>query len=834
MEIFGFDRFSNNAKRVLSVSQEIAEKSGSNIVDTDHVLLAILRERVGVAYEILMGFGVDFERVEMVANFMPIDNIHQNKGAGISVDLKYSLEQAILIARKNNHFYLGTEHLLYGILLNRDFIAYQMIQNLDVKPESIRKNLEELFKTSAQTTAFAGMEDEIHMGGNRKNKGSLLEKYTIDLTAEANAGKLDPIIGREKEIERVIHILSRRTKNNPVLIGDPGVGKTAIVEGLAQRIIVGDVPVRLKNKKIYSLDLGSLIAGTKFRGEFEDRLKKLLNELEKDRNAILFIDEIHTIIGAGSAEGSMDASNMLKPSLSRGKITCIGATTVDEYRKHIEKDSAFERRFQPVPVEEPSTEDTINILKGIAQNYEDFHQVVVEPEAIILAAKLSHRYIADRFLPDKAIDIMDEASSSVVIREKVGEDEVIKKLETKLKNNLKAKNEAIKNQNFELAAELRDQENIIKEDMEKQRAKKTDIPREKRVVVRVEDIARVVSIWTGIPVSKLIESDKNKFTKLEQILKKRIVGQDEAIGSISQAIRRSRAGISNPDRPIGSFIFLGPTGVGKTELAKVLALEIYERNDALIKIDMSEFMERHNVSRLVGAPAGYVGYDDGGKLTEKVRKKPYSIILFDEIEKAHPEVFNILLQILEDGYLTDAKGRRVDFRNTIIILTSNIGINDFSRVASMGFKAESDPALAQNFEADEEYNKIKTTVLEQMKKKFNPEFLNRLDNIIVFKSLGKTEITQIVAINLDELKNRVLAEKNIKLEFSKKLINWIASNGYDPEYGARPVRRMIANEIEDKLASQIIGGEIEEGDEVNVDFKNNAVVFEKKKVLVKK
>jgi ATP-dependent Clp protease ATP-binding subunit ClpC len=458
----------------------------------------------------------------------------------------------------------------------------------------------------------------------------------------------------------------------------------------------------------------------------------------------------------------------------------------------------------------------------------------VEPEAIILAAKLSHRYIADRFLPDKAIDILDEASSSVVIREKVGEDEVIKKLETKLKNNLKAKNEAIKNQSFELAAELRDQESLIKEDMEKQRAKKTDIPREKRVVVRVEDIARVVSIWTGIPVSKLIESDKNKFTKLEQILKKRIVGQDEAIGSISQAIRRSRAGISNPNRPIGSFIFLGPTGVGKTELAKVLALEIYERNDALIKIDMSEFMERHNVSRLVGAPAGYVGYDDGGKLTEKVRKKPYSIILFDEIEKAHPEVFNILLQILEDGYLTDAKGRRVDFRNTIIILTSNIGINDFSRVASMGFKTENDPVGAQFIAPDEEYEKIKTTVLEQMKKKFNPEFLNRLDNIIVFKPLGKTEITQIVAINLDELRNRVLAEKNIKLEFSKKLINWIASNGYDPEYGARPVRRMIANELEDKLASQIIGGEIEEGDEVNIDFKNNTVVFDKKKVLVKK
>lgn len=834
MEIFGFDRFSNNAKRVLSVAQEIAQNSGSNIVDTDHILLAILREKVGVAYDIVTSFDIDYERVEMVANFLPIENIHQDKGVGISNDLKYSLEQAILIARKNNHFYLGTEHLLYGILLNQGFIAYQLIQNLDVKPESIRKNLEELFKTSAQVMAAGGMDEDISMNGGKKNKASILEKYTIDLTAEAKDGKLDPIIGREKEIERVVHILSRRTKNNPVLIGDPGVGKTAIIEGLAQRIIRGDVPVRLKNRKIYSLDLGSLIAGTKFRGEFEERLKKLLNELEKDRNAILFIDEIHTIIGAGSAEGSMDASNMLKPSLSRGKITCIGATTVDEYRKYIEKDSAFERRFQPVLIEEPSIEDTVKILQGIAQNYEDFHQVVVEPEAIILAAKLSHRYIADRFLPDKAIDILDEASSGVVIREKVGEDEGIKKLEVKLKNTLDSKNEAIKNQNFELAAELRDQENFVKEEMEKRRAKKTDIPRENRVIVQIADIAKVVSIWTGIPISKLIESDKNKFTKLEEILKKRIVGQDEAIRSIAQAIRRSRAGIANPNRPIGSFIFLGPTGVGKTELAKVLASEIYERNDALIKIDMSEFMERHNVSRLVGAPAGYVGYDDGGKLTEQVRKKPYSIILFDEIEKAHPEVFNLLLQILEDGYLTDAKGRRVDFRNTVIILTSNIGINEFSRVASMGFKVENDSVGTIHESPDDEYQKIKTTVLEQMKKKFNPEFLNRLDNIIVFKPLGPKEIIEIVSINLDELKKRVLVEKNIKLEFSKKLISWIADHGYDPEYGARPVRRMIENELEDKLASQIISGGIEDGEWVKVDFKNSLVVFEKKKILVKK
>ncbi|MDD5731891.1 MAG: ATP-dependent Clp protease ATP-binding subunit [Patescibacteria group bacterium] len=838
MEIFGFDRFSNNAKRILSVAQEIAQNSGSIVIDTDHVLMAILREKVGIAHEILGSFGIDFERIEMVANFMPIDNIHQAKNAGISADLKHALEQAILAARKNNHFYLGTEHLLYGILINGNFIAYQMIQNLDTNPESIKKNLEELFRTSAQAVA-AGVDEMAEINGGKKTKTTTLEKYSVELTAEASAGKLDPIVGREKEIERVVHILSRRTKNNPVLIGDPGVGKTAIVEGLAQRIVAGTVPVKLKNKKIYSLDLGALIAGTKYRGEFEERLKKLLNELEKDRNSILFIDEIHTIIGAGSAEGSMDASNMLKPSLSRGKITCIGATTVDEYRKNIEKDSAFERRFQPVLVEEPSIEDTVRILKGIAKNYEDFHQVVVEPEAIQLATKLSHRYIADRFLPDKAIDLLDEASSSVVIREKVGEDEGIKKMEVKLKNTLEGKNEAIKNQDFELAAELRDQENFIKEEMEKRRVERADIPRENRVIVRIEDIARVVSIWTGIPVSKLIESDKNKFTKLEEILTKRIVGQDEAIASISQAIRRSRAGIANPKRPIGSFIFLGPTGVGKTELAKVLASEIYERDDALIKIDMSEFMERHNVSRLVGAPAGYVGYDDGGKLTEQVRKKPYTIILFDEIEKAHPEVFNILLQIMEDGYLTDAKGRRVDFRNTIIILTSNIGVNEFTQIASMGFRINEESVGARHALPDQdriakEYETMKQNVLDQMKKKFNPEFLNRLDNIIVFKSLRPKEIIQIVNINLAELKKRVFSEKNIKLEFSRKLIGWIAANGYDPEYGARPVRRMIANEVEDKLASQIISGEIGEGESVKVDYKNNVVVFEKKKVLVKK
>jgi len=842
MEIFGFNRFSNNAKKILTVSQNIARELGSDIIDTDHVLLAILGGKNSVANDILDSYGVDYERIEMAMNFMPIDpNAVSKKGeqAGVSDDLKRSLESAILVTHNLKHFYLGSEHLLFGIISNPAFRAYQLIQNIDINPEGIRKSLEQLFQTAAKNIPEAGLEDDEMMMadpmmppmmGGKKKEGSMLAKYAIDLTAEASEGKLDPVVGREKELERVIHILSRRTKNNPVLIGEPGVGKTAIVEALAIKIIRDEVPEKLRGKKIYSLDLGSVIAGTKFRGEFEDRVKKILNELEKNKNAILFIDEIHTIIGAGSAEGSMDASNMLKPALSRGKITCIGATTLDEYRKNIEKDSAFERRFQQVIIDEPSMEDTVDILKGIAQNYEDFHQVVIEKDAINFAAKLAHRYIPDRFLPDKAIDLIDEASSAVVIREKVGENSEIKKLELKLKNTIDGKNEAVKNQNFELAADLRDQEGFIKEEIEKVKSNRKDIPKNKRVKVTKEDIAKVVNNWTGIPVSKLIESDKNKFVQLESILEKKIVGQDEAISAISQAIRRSRAGISNPNRPIGSFIFLGPTGVGKTELAKVLAEEVYERKDALIKIDMSEFMERHNVSRLVGAPAGYVGYEDGGKLTEMVRKKPYSIVLFDEIEKAHPEVFNMLLQILEDGYLTDAKGRKIDFRNTIIILTSNIGINDFAKFATLGFQTSE----SEEKELMGKYEKMKESVLEQVKKKFNPEFINRLDKIIVFRPLGKKEIDEIVKINLADLGNRVKKEKGINLEFSKRLVEYVAEKGYDPEYGARPIRRLVENEIENKIAEVIISDEYEEGDTIKIDLKNDIVSIEKKKILVKK
>ena len=831
MDIFGFDRFTHNARRILSISQDIAHERGSNFICTEHVLIAILSEKNGLAHDVLSSFGVDLERIEMAASLVPEAEKHlEKRSGGVGEDLKRALERAIIAARSNDHFYLGSEHILYGIISSPDFRAYQLIKNIDVIPENIFKNLETLFKSATPSVGPEDMmiEEEMMMGGStRGNRGSILSTYTTDLTAQAKQGKLDPVIGRGKEIERVIHILTRRTKNNPVLIGAPGVGKTAIVEGLANKIISGEVPIKLKDKKIFSLDLGAMIAGTKFRGEFEDRLKKLIEELEKNKEVILFVDEIHTIIGAGAAEGSMDAGNMLKPALSRGRISCIGATTIEEYRKNIEKDSAFERRFQPIIVEEPTPEETLNILKGIVSNYEDFHQVAVSDDAISAAVSLSHRYITGRYLPDKAIDLLDEACSAVVISKKVGENQELKKLEKRLGDTIAGKNKAITNQNYELATSLRDQEEFLKDEIEKMKTNKDKMPRSKRAKVLKEDIAIVVNNWTGIPVMRLIETNKEKFSRLENILSKYIVGQEEAISSIAQAIRRSRAGIGNPKRPIGSFIFLGPTGVGKTELAKVLAREVYESEEALIKVDMSEFMEKHNVSRLIGAPAGYIGYEDGGRLTDAVRKKPYSIVLFDEIEKAHPDVFNILLQILEDGYLTDAKGKKVDFRNTIIILTSNLGMNELSKAAGMGFVAASEKEDDLIKKAEEEYNKMKERVLEQTKKKFNPEFLNRIDKIIVFKALSPKNIAEIADINIKELIDRVGREKNISIEIGKKLMEWIASNGFNPEYGARPIRRIIENEIENKLAEEIIIGNIEDGDKIKIDMKKKEIIFNK-------
>ncbi len=835
---FGFDRFTNNARRILALAQNIAHEMGTEATDTEHALLAILSERIGMAFDLLAGYGVDFERIDMATNFLGSRIADTDANKGVATDLKNALEKALIIARQYGHFYVGSEHLLYGLLSDPNSRARQLIQNIDINPASILQQIENIFQSSAVAQSPESPlpeHQEAMMGApgssGSRGKMSMLATYALDLTKEAKEGKLDPTIGRSKEIERVIHVLTRKTKNNPVLIGDPGVGKTAIVEGLATKITRDEVPANLKGKKIYALDLGAMIAGTKFRGEFEERIKRLIQELERDRDAILFIDELHTILGAGAAEGSMDASNMLKPALSRGKITCIGATTLDEYRKYVERDTAFERRFQPIIVEEPTLEDTIKILEGIQERYEDYHQILIESHAIILAARLAHRYIADRFLPDKAIDLLDEACSAVVIREKVGENEELKKMEQRLEETTKGKDKAIADQAFEVAASLRDQEKFLQDEIEKIKTTKRDIPQNKRARVDSEDIARVVHSWTGVPMTKLVESDKNKFAHLEKILSRRIIGQEEAIAVIAQAIRRSRAGIGNPKRPIGSFIFLGPTGVGKTELAKVLAQEVYERDDALVKIDMSEFMEKHNVSRLIGAPAGYVGYEDGGRLTEAIRKKPYSIILFDEIEKAHPEVFNILLQIFEDGQLTDAKGRKVDFRNTTLILTSNLGINELSRAASMGFKAEGDSAIKI---AEENYEKMKEKVLEKMKKSFNPEFLNRIDDVVVFRPLTQKDIATIVAINLEDLASRVAREKGIILDISKKAKDWIAVRGFDPEYGARPIRRLIEHEIETRLAEGIVKGEFKEKDKIKIDIKKDAVFLEKKKTLVLK
>ncbi|MFA7308519.1 MAG: ATP-dependent Clp protease ATP-binding subunit [Patescibacteria group bacterium] len=833
MELFGFDRFTNNAKRALSIAHNISQDLGAEQVGTEHVLLSLLSEKIGMAYEILTSFGVDFERIEMAMHLLMR---HQDAGhtrtnqQGLNPQMRKALEVAIVTAKNFNHFYVGTEHILYGILAHPDFRAYQLVQNIDVNPEGILQQLDYIFHTN--TSNMTGEGEAVPAGASSaqgkgtKGKNTALSVYATDLTEEAREGKLEPVIGRDTEIERMIHILTRKTKNNPVLTGSPGVGKTAIVEGLAQRIITGDVPLKLRQRKIYALDLAGMIAGTKFRGEFEDRIKRVLSEVEKDKSAILFIDELHTMIGAGSAEGSMDASNMLKPALSRGKITCIGATTDEDYRKFIEKDAAFERRFQKITVAEPGVAETALILKGIASKFEEFHQVAYDTEALDLAAHLAHRYIADRKLPDKAIDLIDEAAAAIVIARKVGENEELKKLEKRLENTIQGKNKAIDQQAFEIAASLRDQETFLLEEIERVKTTKSAIPRGKRARVTAAEIAKVVHKWTSIPVTKLIDQEKAKYSKLEHILKSRIVSQDEAITTISQAIRRSRSGIGNPDRPIGSFIFLGPTGVGKTELAKVLAREIFESEHALIKIDMSEFMERHNVSRLVGAPAGYVGYEDGGKLTEAVRKKPYSIVLFDEIEKAHPEVFNMLLQILEDGYLTDMKGRAVDFRNTIIIMTSNLGVAELSRTASLGFTAN---LVEEKQKAEGEFELMRAKVLDQMKKHFKPEFLNRIDSTIVFKPLTKSDINEIVGLELTKLITRVKKEKNITVEVSAKLRASLAERGFDPEYGARPVRRLIEQEIENRLAERLIADTITEGDVIKIDLKGADITIEKKK-----
>lgn len=814
-----FSNFTEKARMALSHAHDIACELGQGYIGSEHLLLGLIREGSGVAAKALESAGVTEEAakeklVESIPAGMPLS---LNTELSLTPRSKKILEISAMEARRMNHNYIGTEHMLMAIIRDGDGVGAQILTALGV-------NLGDFYNETARTIesdAAAPMSQTSKPRG--KTSTPTLDKFGRDLTAMAHENKFDPVIGRSKEIERVIQILSRRTKNNPCLIGEPGVGKTAVVEGLAQRIASGDVPELLKDKRLVTVDLSSMVAGAKYRGEFEERLKKAVEEVINAGNVVLFIDEIHTIVGAGSAEGAIDASNILKPSLARGELQLIGATTVNEYRKYIEKDAALERRFQPVMVGEPTVEETEQILKGLRDRYEAHHNVKISDEALSAAAKLSARYITDRFLPDKAIDLIDEAASKKKLSSLTAPKD-LKDLEKQLEAIEKSKQEAITAQDFEKAAELRDKEKTLREQVKTESEQwKEKSSNTKDLVVTEEDIAEIISSWTNIPVKKLAEEESEKLKNLEKLLHGRVIGQNEAVDAVAKAIRRGRAGLKDPKRPIGSFLFLGPTGVGKTELSKALAESMFGSEDAMIRIDMSEYMEKHAVSKFIGSPPGYVGYEEGGQLTEKIRKHPYSVLLFDEIEKAHPDVFNIMLQILEDGILTDAQGRRVDFRNTIIIMTSNLGAKNILNTDSkLGFSKEEEKK-----EEEDEYKKIKDKVMEEVKHAFKPEFLNRIDDIIVFHRLTEDDIKEIAKLMLGQLKKR-LAANEINAEFSDAAVAEIAKEGFDPVYGARPLRRAIQSKIEDMLSEEIISGNIGNGDSVEVDVKDGSFVVEKK------
>ncbi len=813
MDNYFLDKFTTNAKKVLTNANKVARDLGDLHLGTEHVLMAMLNVKSGTAYEILSEMGVSSEKLDVVLGFMQRNGTTR---VGLTSNAKRLIEGAVLAAAQYGSFYIGTEHLLFAMTQNRQSKAYQILLELDIDPMIIATQIASIMQESQDR------DPKVRVGANNgndvddKSTTPILDQYSIDLTSMAREGKVDPVIGRDHEIARVIQILNRRTKNNPVLLGEPGIGKTAIVEGLALKIIENQVPENLKDKRIMALSPSAMVAGTKYRGEFEDRVNQIVEEVTAAKDVILFVDELHTLVGAGSAEGSLDAANILKPALARGFLQMIGATTLDEFRKNIEKDAALERRFQSVIVSEPNPEDTVGIIKGVRQNYEQYHKVTISDKAIEAAVNLSVRYINDRFLPDKAIDLIDEAASAVRIAAGMASPEVGNEEKTELEDLKIMKEEAIDRQDFEEAARLRAQEMRLQkkiEQLHKQHAKnqKTAWPE-----VEAQDIAKVVSQWTNIPVGNLAAEEIEALHDLDKVLKDRIVGQEEAVDAIAFAIKRSRVDIGNPNRPMGSFLFLGPTGVGKTELAKVLAEQVFKDKDALIKIDMSEFMERHSVSRLVGAPPGYVGYEEAGKLTEAVRRKPYSVVLLDEIEKAHPEVSNILLQMLEDGSLTDAKGRKISFKNTIVILTSNVGTEALNQQAVMGFKT--------GVGADADYEKVKERVLNEVKKSFRPELLNRFDKIIVFKPLGPSEIDAIVELQLKDLMRR-LDKQKIELEVNEAARKYLAANGFDPELGARPVRRLIQSHIEDPLAEGILSGEFPKGSLVSVSEKDGKLTL---------
>ncbi len=856
-----FNKFTKEAKQALVVAQEVAKKTGTTYVGTEHILIGILAQKNSLGSSILEHFGVTLENVNLVLKTVGRTQTPGRtlKGpGGLSGFAKKVIEDAVRSAQEFSHMFVGTEHLLYALVLQENTAATVILENMKISANDIRQEILQTFErmksgqipqpgsqmgaqgapgvpgqpgvnplefilNGLQGVLAGQPEQKEDMLQKQKNKSKTpaLDYFTTDLVQEAHEGKLDPIIGRDKEIERCIAILLRKTKNNPVLIGDPGVGKTAVVEGLAQCIVKEEVPDAILDKRILSLSMASVVAGTKYRGEFEERIKQIIDEATSQPNVILFIDELHTVIGAGSAEGSLDAANILKPALSRGKIQLIGATTTAEYRKHIEEDAALERRFQSVMVEEPSVEDTLSILKGLKESFENHHNLVIHDDAIEAAVRLSKRYVNDRFLPDKAIDLIDEASALRGMQVKPDNDKV-KKLQRQLKKILKQKETAVGEQDYEQAADLRQQELQIMEEIENE--KQVKIPREMRGSIHEEDVAKVIARMTGVPATKLVKEDMDRLKDLENTLREHVIGQDEALQKVATAIRRSRVGISSAKRPIASFIFLGPTGVGKTELVKTLAREVYSDENALIKIDMSEFMERHNTSRLTGTTAGYVGYEDGGQLTERVRRKPYSVILFDEIEKAHPDVFNLLLQVMEDGVLTDGKGRKVDFTNTIIIMTSNIGARKLTESAApIGFSLSNDEMAA----AVASFEHKREEVLAEMKKQLKPEFVNRIDHVIVFRPLTHESIKEIVKLHIQELEERI-EDKAISLHLAPEALDLLATLSTDPEYGARPVRRKVQDLVETPLAEGLLNEVFREGDIIQILKENDAIVLKKK------
>lgn len=808
-----FGRFTERAQKVLALALEEAVRLGHKDIGTEHVLLGLIREGEGIAAKALQSLGLGLDKIQSEVESL-IGRGTEQSGSNYTPNYtpraKKVIELSMDEARKLGHTYVGTEHILLGLIREGEGIAARIMNNLGVSLNKARQQVLQLLGSSEM------MASHQPSGGNPAANTPTLDGLARDLTAIAREGGLDPVIGRQKEIERVIQVLSRRTKNNPVLIGEPGVGKTAIAEGLAQKIVNNEIPETLRDKRVMTLDMGTVVAGTKYRGEFEDRLKKIMDEIRQAGNIILFIDELHTLIGAGGAEGAIDASNILKPALARGELQCVGATTLDEYRKYIEKDAALERRFQPIQVDEPTPEDAVKILHGLRDRYEAHHRVKITDEAIEQAVKLSDRYITDRFLPDKAIDLIDEAASKVRLQSFTVPPN-LKELEGRLEEVRKEKDAAVQSQEFEEAAALRDQEQKLREELDKTKKDWKERQGQLNMEVTPEDIATVVASWTGIPVLKLKEEEAERLLKMEEILHNRVIGQDEAVKSISRAVRRARAGLKDPKRPVGSFIFLGPTGVGKTELARAVAEALFGDEDAMIRVDMSEYMEKHSTARLVGAPPGYVGYDEGGQLTEKVRRKPYSVILLDEIEKAHPDVFNILLQVLDDGRLTDSKGRTVDFRNTVVIMTSNVGASMIKKNTTLGFTTG---------DTEKKYQDMKDKVMDELKKSFRPEFLNRIDEVIVFHSLEEEHIEQIVSLMTDELRKR-LREQNIDFQLTDAAKKVLAKEGFDPAYGARPLRRAIQRHIEDRLSEELLKGTINKGDTVTIDAEEGQLLVRK-------